>query len=256
MAGRRAAARSRAGGRGRGGTRRGGAPAPDLAVLRLRMSADDARELVERKKTSAFRTMIIRKPRREDVHVKSVDLYYEASVAASARYTADYYRRAAHTIRVERSVREVVIAGTAFAAQGAGALSKVVPGRGRNIVDIELDEHVYVDNAATIHLDLRGSEIDAPYRGDFAKATEADPRGVLDACGGRVRGLETDPAGALSILKGRLQERMDGEARGLNDEFTVQRLAEVYVPVYEARLVGPRRKAAIMRIDAARKSVI
>lgn len=44
--------------------------------------------------------------------------------------------------------------------------------------------------------------------------------------------------------------------RGLSDDFEVTRLAEVYVPVYEARLVGPRRKAAIMRVDAARKSVI
>ena len=178
--------------RGRGAKKRAAPlPAPDLAVLRPRMTADAARELVDRKKTDAFRTMIIRKPRPEAVRVESVDLYYEASVAASARYAADYYRKAVHGIHVERSVREVVVAGKRFAARGAGSLSKVIPGRGRNTVDIELDEHVYVDNSASVHLDARGGEIDAPYKGDLAKASEADPEAVLAAAGrGRVRRLD------------------------------------------------------------------
>lgn len=221
------------------------------------MTADAAREMVDRKKTDAFRTMIIRKPKPDAVRVESIDLYYEASVAASARYTADYYRKAVHEIRVERAVREVVVAGRQFAARGAGSLSGVIPGRGRNTVDVELDEHVYVDNAASVHLDMKGGEIDAPYGKDLAKASEADPEAVLAEAGdGRVRRLDVDPASAAKLLRERLQERITGEARSLNDEFSVQRLAEVYVPVYEARLVGPRRKMALMRIDAIRRSVL
>ena len=234
-----------------------GVPPIDLAVLRPRLTGDSARELVDKKKTDAFRTMIIRKPKPSAVRVESVDLYYEATVAASARYTADYYRKAAHEIRVDRSVREVVVAGTAFAARGAGSLSKVMPGRGRNTVDIELDEHVYVDRVASVHLDMSGAEIDAPYKGDLAKASEADPEAVLAAAGdGRVRRLDTDPYSAVKILRERLQERITGEARDLTDEFSVERFAEVYVPVYEARLAGPSRKMALMRIDAIRRSVL
>lgn len=255
------AGKTAAGARRGRGAKKGAAPlpAPDLAVLRPRMTADAARELVDRKKTDAFRTMIIRKPKPEAVRVESVDMYYEASVAASARYAADYYRKAVHDIRVERSVREVVVAGKRFAARGAGSLSKVMPGRGRNAVDIELDEHVYVDNSASVHLDARGGEIDAPYKGDLAKASEADPEAVLAEAGrGRVRRLDAaaHPASAVKLLRERLQERITGEARSLNDEFSVLLLAEVYVPVYEARLVGPRRKMALMRIDAIRRSVL
>lgn len=259
MAGRRTGAASTRPG-ARGSRKKAAAPplpSLGLAVLRPRVTADDASDLVSRKKTDAFRTMIIRKPKPSAVRVESVDLYYEATVAASARYAADYYRKAAHEIRVERSVREVVVAGTAFAARGAGSLSKVVPGRGRNTVDIELDEHVYVDNSASVHMDMKGVEIDAPYKGDLAKASEADPKAALDAAGrGRVRRMEADPSYAVKILRSRLQGRISGEARGLSDEFSVGLFSEVYVPVYEARLAGPRRKMALMRIDAIRRSIL
>lgn len=262
MAGSRRSGTGSARSRGRGSKRKAAAGVPpiDLAVLRPRLTADAARDLVDRKKTDAFRTMIIRKPKPSAVRVESVDLYYEATVAASARYAADYYRKAAHAIRVDRSVREVVVAGTPFAARGAGSLSKVMPGRGRNTVDIELDEHVYVDRTASVHMDMRGAEIDAPYKGDLAKASEADPNAVLAAAadddGGRVRRLDADPTYAIKILQERLRGRITGEARDLTDEFSVEQYVEVYVPVYEARLAGPSRKMALMRIDAIRRSVL
>lgn len=246
-----------AGGGRRGGAARRGAPKADLIVLRPRLTDAAAREMIERKKTDAFRTMIIRRPKREDVRVVSVELHYEAVLAASARYTADYYRGAVHAIRVERAVREVVIAGTAFAAKGSGSLPGIIARRGRGSVDVDLEEHVYIDNSGSVCLDLSGSEIDAPFRGDPARSAEPDPRRVLDAAAGRVRAPEKGAAGAaVDLLRGRLREKIEGGVRGLSDEFSVERLAEVYVPVYEARLVGPRRKAAIMRVDAARKSVI
>lgn len=278
MAGRAGAGSKRAGGRsasasasgtgGRGGANRGRArgrgaaraapvPEPDLAVLRPRMTADAAREMIERKKTDKFRTMFIRRPKREDVRVDSVELYYEGILAASARYTADYYRRAVHTIRVERAVREVVIAGTVFGAKEADGISGMIARRGRGSVDVELDEHVYVDNSAAVFLDAAGSEVGAPFKGALEKSSEPRPADVLEGAAGRVRGMEKGAASAaVELLRGRLQEKIDGDARDLSDEFAIERLAEVYVPVYEARLVGPRRKAAVMRIDAVRRSVL
>lgn len=259
------AGRARAGGRGGAGRRRGrasaaskaGVPEPELAVLRPRLGDGDAREMFERKKTDMFRTMLIRRPKREDVAVKSVELYYEAVLAASARYTADYYRGATHAIRVERGVREVVIAGTVFAARESDGLSRMIARRGRGTVDVDLDEHVYVDNSETVYLDAAGAEVGAPFKGDLSRSSEPRPGDVLDGAAGRVRGLEKGAAAAaVGLLRGRLQEKIEGDARDLTDEFSIEMLAEVYVPVYEARLVGPRRRAAIMRIDAVQKSVL
>ena len=245
-------------GRGRGAARaRAAVPEPDLAVLRPRLTADAAREMIERKKTDKFRTMFIRRPKREDVRVDSAELYYEGILAASARYTADYYRRAVHAIRVERAVREVVIAGTVFAAKEPDGISGMIARRGRGSVDVELDEHVYVDNSESVYLDAAGSEVDAPFKGALEKSSEPRPADVLDGAAGRVRGLEKGAASAaVELLRGRLQKKIEGDARDLSDEFAIERLAEVYVPVYEARLVGPRRKVAVMRIDAVRRSVL
>ena len=44
--------------------------------------------------------------------------------------------------------------------------------------------------------------------------------------------------------------------RELNDEFVLSDIAEVYVPIFEARLVGPKKKVGIIRIDAVRKKIL
>jgi len=37
---------------------------------------------------------------------------------------------------------------------------------------------------------------------------------------------------------------------------TVNEINEIYVPVYEARLIGPKKKVGILRLDAVRKKVL
>ena len=42
----------------------------------------------------------------------------------------------------------------------------------------------------------------------------------------------------------------------LNEEFTLHDISEVYMPIFEARLIGPKKKVGIIRIDAVRKKVL
>ena len=46
------------------------------------------------------------------------------------------------------------------------------------------------------------------------------------------------------------------EVRDLKDEFTINEISEIYVPIFEARLVGPKKKVELLRIDAVRKKIL
>ena len=49
---------------------------------------------------------------------------------------------------------------------------------------------------------------------------------------------------------------MKDEVRKLEEEFVLREISEVYVPIYEARLIGPKKKIAIIRIDAVRNKIL
>ena len=50
--------------------------------------------------------------------------------------------------------------------------------------------------------------------------------------------------------------RWADEVRKLEEEFVLREISEVYVPIYEARLIGPKKKVGIIRIDSVRKKVL
>jgi hypothetical protein len=61
---------------------------------------------------------------------------------------------------------------------------------------------------------------------------------------------------AIEKLKEQLKKPMEPDVRGLNDEFVLREISEVYVPIFEARLVGPDKKIGLLRIDAVRNKVL
>ena len=49
---------------------------------------------------------------------------------------------------------------------------------------------------------------------------------------------------------------MKSDVKNLNEEFALRDISEIYIPIFEARLVGPKKKVGIIRIDAVRKKVL
>lgn len=60
------------------------------------------------------------------------------------------------------------------------------------------------------------------------------------------------------MLEGRItyDKKIDSDVLELSENFTVNEVFEVHIPIYEARLVGPRKKVEIMRVDAVKRKVI
>ena len=57
-------------------------------------------------------------------------------------------------------------------------------------------------------------------------------------------------------LQSELKKPLESDVRDLSEEFILREISEVYVPIYEARLIGPKKKVGIIRIDAVRKKIL
>ena len=45
------------------------------------------------------------------------------------------------------------------------------------------------------------------------------------------------------------------EVRDINENLVVDEITKIYVPIYEARLVGPKKKVKILRYDTVKKKL-
>jgi len=71
-----------------------------------------------------------------------------------------------------------------------------------------------------------------------------------------VKEFEITIKDAIKKLEDTLQEMsFDYEVKNLNKHFVLDSITKVYVPIYEARLTGPKKKVEIMRIDAVTKKI-
>jgi len=224
-------------------------------VLKHNLSEDEVHKIIEKKKTSLFKKFLS-KPKPEEVTLDSLELFYEAILRVSGKYDADFFRKAIHPIEVDYNVSEVVLGEGIFPIRTKSSIQKAFSGKhAKNKIDLKLEEHVYIENEGSMYFDSNGIEINFPFKID-SKITENYPKKILTAYASHVKKPEITTKVALTKLGEKLQRQLEPDVRDLNDEFLISDVSEIYVPVFEARLVGPKKKVAIMRIDAVRKKVL
>ena len=82
------------------------------------------------------------------------------------------------------------------------------------------------------------------------------PEKILEQGGKSIKRPEITCDAALDMLRSRLEMSVEDDVRDLTDEFVLQEFSEVYIPIFEARLTGPKKKVRILRIDSVLKKVI
>ena len=229
-------------------------------VLRPILDRSEAEQIIENRKTSLFRSML-QKPKKMDVHVHSIKLSYEAFLILSGKYNADFYRKAVHTINVDPTVREIIVGSDVFPInQGKGVLGKLnakikTSTRRRNQVDLELEEHVYLNDEQDIAFDHHGKEIKMPYKMS-SRLIESYPRRTLAKTKDNVKKPEITYDAAVARLTSKLKKSVSIGRRNLDEKITINEIIELYVPIYEARLIGPKKNVRLIRIDSIRKKVL
>ena len=226
-----------------------------ILVLRTTLSKEEASKITEDKKTSIFKSLL-KKPKKDEVHVDSITLTYEGLIRISGKYIADYLRKSIHTVSVDSNVQEVIFGEGIFPIKEKSAFKRAFIGnRGKNKIDLPLEEHVFVEKEEEIVFDHNGTMVEFPFKID-SKSIENYPDKILSDNLLHVKRPKITNHYATDYLKEVLTKPLESGIRKLNEEFILGEIVEVYVPIYEARLTGPKNKVGLLRLDAVRKKIL
>ena len=226
-----------------------------ITVLRKNLEEEDALEIIEQKKTNPFKSLLSR-PKKEDVHMHSLKLNYECILIVSGKYIADYFRKATHSISVDSNIKEVILGDGAFPIRTKSSFKRAFVGkRGKNKIDLKLEEHVFVEEEDELTFDHHGREIKFPFKIN-SKTIENYPKRLLEKHKPNIKKPEITNDAAISKLQSQLKKPLEADVRNLSEEFVLREITELYVPIFEARLIGPKKKVGIIRIDAVRKKIL
>ena len=226
----------------------------DVKTVVLRKSIDEAgaMEIIEQKKAEQFGSIFSR-IKKEDIHVGQPELYYECMLRVSGTYAANYYRTRIHTVTVPSNVREVVLGDRVFPINEKSKIKKIVSGKhGKNKADMELEEHVFINEEGKLTFDYHGAETGFPYKVN-SETVESYSSAILE--GNKVRDIKIPYDSAVQRLEQMLKGNMEDGVRDIQEEFALQDIVKVYIPIIEARLNGPE-KEGIIRVDAVRKKTV
>ena len=224
-------------------------------VLRKKIDETEVLKILDDKKTSLFKSLFSR-PKKSDIHIHSVKLSYECILMISGKYVANYFRKATHSISVDSNVSAVVLGDDIFSVRTKSNFKKAIVGkRGKNKVDLKLEEHVFVENEDELTFDHHGREIKFPFKLN-SKTIEHYPNRLLEQNASTVKNSELSHDDAIKKLQISLKKPLQDEVRKLEEEFVLREISEVFVPIYEARLIGPKKKVGIIRIDAVRNKIL
>lgn len=224
-------------------------------VLKMIMNEEQVTEIVEEKKRNVFRNLL-RKPKSDEIHIHSIKLYYEAILMISGKYMADFYRKAIHPIKVDYNVTDLVLGDGVFTIRKKSNLaSKLSRKTSKNYVDLELEEHVFIEEEDEMVFDHHGREIRFPFK-ISSKTIENYPKPLLEKHKPNVKKPEITNDEAIKKLTTKLKKPLAHDVRDLKEEVVIKEISKIYVPIFEARLIGPKKKVGIMRIDAARNKIL
>lgn len=224
-------------------------------VLRKNIDESEAMEIVVQKKTTPFKSLLSR-PKNEQVHVHSLKLYHECILMVSGKYVADYYRKATHTISVNHNIRDVVLGGGLFPIRSKSGFAKALSRKhGKNKIDLKLEEHVFVEEEGELTFDHHGHDVKFPFKIN-SKTVENYPKRILEKNLQNVKKLEMTYDAAIGKLESHLKKPVETDVRDLTNEFVLREITEIYIPIFEARLIGPKKKVELLRIDAVRKKIL
>ena len=224
-----------------------------VIVLKPHVENVEVQELVEKKKTDYFRHLL-RKPDKSEVHVHSLTLMYEPLMILSGQYNADFLRKTVHEVKVDHNVKEIIFGEGVFPASNYTTSDKFGSKLRGNSVPLELEEHVFVTEEKELILDHHGENRKFTYKVD-AKDVENYPKRILKK--NTVKEFEITEEAAIKKLANSLQTHQTFEdVRDLNENLVINEITQIYIPIYEARLIGPKKKVEILRYDAIKKKLL
>tara|TARA_Y100000590_G_scaffold159983_1_gene183480 strand:- start:2441 stop:3145 length:705 start_codon:yes stop_codon:yes gene_type:complete len=225
-----------------------------IISLKPQLDYDTAEEMVDSRKIKLFQTLL-HKPKKSEIHLHSLNLHFEAIILLSGKYSANFIRDSTHTLSVDKNVEEIIISDEVFPVKKKkGVLSKLEPSF-KNKVQIDSKERVLLENTDDISFDHHGKEMNLSYY-DTLKLLEKHPKKSLNEERDSIRKPEITADAVITKLITKLKKPASSSISSSDESIEFQDILEIYVPIYEARLIGPKKRNKILRIDAVRKKIL
>jgi hypothetical protein len=195
-------------------------------VHRLVVDETSVRNFIEKEKTGFYAKLGVFKPKTEEIVCEAITLYYEQYVVARANYTVDYYRKKVYPIKVDETVKEVIIFDKTLQPSGQE--------KGDRQINLEAEERATLSVPAYLCLDKDSKEIDPKKLPTGVE--ELDSQEVLRSLGDKLRSPAATPDAIVNMIRGRIVKKPQDIEKIVDEVFEVTELSAIYTPIYEARL--------------------
>ncbi|MDX1440976.1 MAG: hypothetical protein R3237_00775 [Nitrosopumilaceae archaeon] len=223
-----------------------------IIVLKPLHSKEEVSAIANKKKTGLFGNVFSR-PKEDEVEVTNIELFYETYWLLGGHYHGDYFRKNVYDVNTDYNVTEVIIGkGTFPVTSKSGTWDKfkksIKVGEKENKLKIPVEEHVLLDVEEEIALNAAGKEIEFKYK-IKPENLENFPEDILKQNESNIRKSTINEEEAITNLVEILKQEKDEDVRMIKEKISINKLQEVFIPIFEARCLDSNNKVAVLRID-------
>ena len=169
------------------------------------------------------------KPKPEDIHVVSVDKYYEPYVLIDAKYRIEYFTKKTFTLEVTEKAKVVKILGETFKPKQV-PIPNTDPEQFQKIINLEGQEWSFYEDKAYFILDKDGNEV-SPDQIPIAPSEE-NPTKLLKEFNKNSELVKMSDQEVVLLAKTKLVKKPEDIDTIDKESFQVTEYATIYNPLY------------------------
>ncbi len=216
-----------------------------IIVYKPRVNIKTIRSIAENMKTQIFRKFIFVKPKPEEVHIVSIDKYFEPYVFIDGEYSIIYSKKWVHNIKVDETMQELTIYGEKVAPKSLKKHLKIPC----KILQLNGCGRFKFDLKSNIIFDKNWQEVGVEQLPFLP--FEEQPERILANFDRNYGNIRMTDEKEVDILKSRIIKR-PSEILSIHHElFEVYERAEIYKPMYKVVVKNFKsQKELVLVIDA------
>jgi hypothetical protein len=225
-----------------------------IIVYKSRVDPTIVKLTAEKMKYKLFGKFGFSKRKSEEIHVVSVDKYYEPYILIDARYNIRYFKKKVYSFGVDPETEEVKIMGTSYTPETkAGASGDAA--EPSKVINLEAELWSSYDDKVYLVLDKEGKEI--PPDQVPAAPSEENPEKILKEFSKNAGMVQLSPRKEIDMVKARLVKRPSDIAEIEDELFNISEHAVIYSPLYEITFRNVRTgEERVVKIDGVSAKII
>lgn len=236
-------------------------PEKKIIVLKDNLKPIDAKQIMDKKKTTFFGSTL-KRPKHDELKLEFPKLIFEQFLFLSGKYEIDYNRKSLFRIMVDANVKDVEIGKKKFSILSDSSKWKLIThkmkesiGIGKQELFLEGEEHAFQKFSKFIYLNSSGIESDV-IQDPTSDIIDKNPTRILQIHKDNIMKMSITTEFAIKKLVEKLQNSLQPDITINSHKLIINEITEFYVPIYEAYCSDSTKHKVIIRVDAINKNLI